>query len=55
MSALAGLEIWLFWQLGERDDRRGLRLRQVANPKEQPACINAGRDRLLSSPAERAA
>ena len=37
MIALAALELWLFWRLGERDERRHIRIRakiDAADAKE---------------------
>jgi hypothetical protein len=35
MVLLAALEIWLFWQLGERDDRRRIRKRREPRSSER--------------------
>jgi hypothetical protein len=38
MIAVAALELWLFWRLGERDDRRRIRIRaeiDAADAKER--------------------
>ncbi len=48
--ALAALELWLFWRLGERDDRRRL---GRADAEERPTAtrLPAGRRRTTGSSA----
>lgn len=32
LTAMAAAELWMFWQLGERDERRRTRMRVQATP-----------------------